>query len=83
MKRLKTVLAIGVGLLAQAGACAAGAQRPNIVFIISDDHSWTAYGRSSCGIAGTRMGRAATLATGAVAFFSAGRWTTSMGSRAA
>lgn len=41
---LITLLAIGLGLLAQVGAFAADALRPNIVFIISDDHAWTDYG---------------------------------------
>ena len=40
---MKTRLLIGLCLLAQAGALAA-ALRPNIVFIISDDHAWTDYG---------------------------------------
>lgn len=41
---LKTLLAIGLCLFVQAGAFAADAPRPNIVFIISDDHAWTDYG---------------------------------------
>lgn len=44
MKRLKTLLTIGLCLFVLAGAFAADAQRPNIVFIISDDHAWTDYG---------------------------------------
>ncbi|MBE0545950.1 MAG: sulfatase-like hydrolase/transferase [Verrucomicrobia bacterium] len=44
MKRLKTLFAIGLCLLVHAGAFAADAPRPNIVFIISDDHAWTDYG---------------------------------------
>jgi len=44
MTRLKTFLAIGLYLLVHAGVFAADAPRPNIVFIISDDHAWTDYG---------------------------------------
>jgi len=40
----KTLYALGLCLLAPLGALAADAKRPNIVFIISDDHAWTDYG---------------------------------------
>lgn len=40
----KMPLVLGLCLVAQAVAMAADARRPNIVFIISDDHAWTDYG---------------------------------------
>ena len=41
---MRTLFAFGLCLLAPAAALAADAKRPNIVFIISDDHAWTDYG---------------------------------------
>jgi uncharacterized sulfatase len=36
--------ALAVALLSAAAACAQPSTRPNILFIISDDHAWTDYG---------------------------------------
>lgn len=41
---MRSTLALALGLFASLGAGAAEADRPNIVFIISDDHAWTDYG---------------------------------------
>lgn len=41
---MKNVLVVAVSLLASLAAGAAETERPNIVFIISDDHAWTDYG---------------------------------------
>jgi arylsulfatase A-like enzyme len=41
---LKAFLVLALGVVFQPGARAAAAPRPNIVFIISDDHAWTDYG---------------------------------------
>jgi len=41
---LQRLLTFGLSLLVPVAAFAADARRPNIVFIISDDHAWTDYG---------------------------------------
>jgi len=41
---MKPAFALLLALLGATAACAADPSRPNIVFIISDDHAWTDYG---------------------------------------
>ena len=41
---MKSLLALAICLLAPLAASAADQDRPNIVFIISDDQAWTDYG---------------------------------------
>ena len=41
---MKKLVTFGLAILAQAVVLVADSTRPNIVFIISDDHAWTDYG---------------------------------------